>query len=193
MGERRARCLRGEDGMTLVEVLIAALLMAVGVIAMISVFDSSRGLVTTSEKNDVVAHEGEAEMERLLARDYRSIALTTTPSHSSSSTDPDYYVQPDGTYQWDQSTSPRPADPVVVDGTHGAVAHISTWNDGQSRLSGSIYRYVTWIDDPNIAGTQDTKRVTVVVTVNNTDTGAAAGQLKKPVLLSSVVIDPAAQ
>ena len=177
--------------MTLVEVLIAATLMAVGVIAMVGVFDSSRGLVTTSEKNDVTAHQGEAALERVLALDYKGIALTTTPSHSSSSTDPDYYVQPDGTYQWDQSTSPRPADPVVVDGTHGAVAHISTWNDGQSRLSGSIYRYVTWVDDPNIPGTQDAKRVTIAVTVNNTDTGGT-GQLKKPVIVSSVVIDPAA-
>src|SRR5205807_9697328 len=176
----------------LVEVLIAALLMAVGVIAMISVFDSSRGLVTTSEKNDVVAHQGEAEMERLLARDYASIALSTAPAHSTTSTDPDYYVQPDGTYQWDQSPSPKPADPLVVDGTHGAVTHVSTWNDGQSRLSGSIYRYVTWIDDPNIPGAADAKRVTVAVTVNNTDSGPT-GQLKKPVLVSSVVIDPAAQ
>ena len=191
MGERPGRSLRREDGMTLVEVLIAALLMAVGVIAMISVFDSSRGLVTTSEKNDVTAHQGEAALERVLALDYKGIALTTTPSHSTTSTDPDYYVQSGGTYQWDQSGSAQPADPLVVDGTGGAVVHVSTWSDGQSRLSGSVYRYVTWVDDPNVPGTQDAKRVTIAVTANNTYTGGT-GQLKKPVLVSSVVIDPAA-
>ena len=177
--------------MTLVEVLIAATLMAVGVIAMISVFDSSRGLVTTSEKSDVTAHQAEAALERVLAVDYQGIGLTAAPSHATTSTDPDYYVQPGGGYQWDQSESPKPADPLVVDGTNGAVNHVSTWSDGQSRLSGSIYRYVTWIDDPDISGTQDAKRVTIAVTVNNTATGGA-GELKKPVLVSSVVIDPSA-
>src|SRR2546421_9250414 len=138
MVERLLRTRLGrEEGMTLVEVLIAAVLMAIGVIAMISVFDSSRGLVTTSEKNDVSAHQGEAALERVLALDYKSIALTTAPSHSATSTDPEYYVQSGGTYQWDQSGSPQPADPLVVDGTDGAVAHVSTWSDGQSRLSGS--------------------------------------------------------
>jgi len=192
MAERMLRARVGrEEGMTLVEVLVAAALMAVGVIAMISVFDSSRGLVTTREKNDVTAHQGEAALERVLARDYKSIALTAAPSHSTTSTDPDYYAQSGGTYQWDQSGSPQPADPLVVDGANGAVAHVSTWSDGQSRLSGSIYRYVTWVDDPNVPGTQDAKRVTIAVTVNNTDT-SGPGQLKKPVLVSSVVIDPAA-
>src|SRR5437764_1806061 len=117
MGERPGRSLRWEDGITLVEVLVAAALMAVGVIAMISVFDSSRGLVTTSEKSDVTAHQGEAALERVLALDYQGIGLTATPSHATTSTDPDYYVQPGGGYQWDQSESPKPADPLVVDGT----------------------------------------------------------------------------
>ena len=94
-----------------------------------------------------------------------------------------------GLYEWGEET--QPADPLVVDGTGGAVVHVSTWSDGQSRLSGSIYRYVTWVDDPNIPGTEDAKRVTIAVTANNTDAGGT-GQLKKPVLVSSVVIDPSA-
>jgi hypothetical protein len=77
---------------------------------------------------------------------------------------------------------------MVVDSADGALVHVSSWNDGQSRLSGSIYRYVTWIDDPHIAGPHDAKRITIAVTVDN----ASAHSFKKPVLVSSIAIDPKA-
>src|SRR2546427_13289396 len=98
MAERLWRRFRSEDGMTLIERLVAAVLMAVGVLALFTVFDSSRNLVTTSEKNDVAAHQGEAEIERILALDYSTIALTAAPAHSASTSDPDFYVQPSGAY-----------------------------------------------------------------------------------------------
>jgi Flp pilus assembly pilin Flp len=183
------RLLRDERGLTVVEVMVAAVLMVVGVIAMLTTFDGSRDLVTTSEKSGIAAHRGQLEVEKALSLDYKNIALTSTPAHSGSSSSPDYYANSDGTYQWDQSASPKPADPMVVDSTDGALVHVSTWNDGQSRLSGSIYRYVTWIDDPHVPGAQNAKRITVAVTVDNARSG---GALNKPVLVSSVAFDPKA-
>jgi hypothetical protein len=174
--------------MTVIEILVAASLMVVGVIAMLTTFDGSRDLVSTSEKNGIAAHRGQLEVEKALSLSYKNIALTSTPGHSGSSSSPDYYTNSDGTYQWDQAAAPKPADTVVVDTTNGAIAHVSTWNDGQSRLSGSIYRYVTWIDDPNVAGTQNAKRITVAVTVDQ----IATHGFKKPVLVSSIAIDPKA-
>jgi prepilin-type N-terminal cleavage/methylation domain-containing protein len=192
MAERLRRRLAREDGMTLIELLVAAVLMAVGIVSLFGVFDGSRALVTTSEKSDVAAHQGEADLEAILRMDYKTVALPSAAVHSGTTTNPDWYVQGNGTYRWDQSTTaPKPPDPQVVDAANAALTHLSTWSDGQSRLSGSIYRYVTWIDDPNVAGTQDAKRVTIVVTVNNTGPGAS-GALKKPVIVSSVVIDPKA-
>src|SRR3954453_20321138 len=120
MAERVLRRLRSsQDGFTLIELLVAAMLMAVGVLALFTVFDSSRHLVTTSEKNDVAAHQGEAEIERILALDYSAIAHTTAPSHAAASTDPDFYIQASGTSQWDQGATPKPADPMLVDPTAG--------------------------------------------------------------------------
>jgi Flp pilus assembly pilin Flp len=177
-----------ERGITVVEVMVAAVLMVVGVIAMLTTFDGSRDLVTTSEKNGIAAHRGQLEVEKALSLDYRNIALTSAPGHSGSSSSPDYYANSDGTYQWDQSGSPKPADSMVVDATGGAIVHVSSWNDGQSRLSGSIYRYVTWIDDPHVPGAQNAKRITVAVTVDNV---GVAGS-KKPVLVSSIAFDPEA-
>ena len=188
---RRLR--RDEGGMTLIELLIAAAVMAVGVIALMGTFDGSRQLVGTSEKNDVAAHQGETELERILAMDYKNVALTAAPSHSGSQTNPDSYVNADGTYQWDQSASPKPAENLWVDATNGSIGHVKSWNDGQSRLSGSIYDYVTLVPDPAAtdpnnadAKKHPAKRVTIAVTVNN---NGPAG-LKKPVIVSAIVIDP---
>src|SRR5436853_5414044 len=111
------RLLRDERGITVVEVMVAAVLLAVGVVATITTFDGSRDLVTTSEKNGIAAHRGQLEVEKALSLDYKNIALTSTPGHSGSSSSPDYYASSDGTYQWDQSSSPKPADPMVVDAT----------------------------------------------------------------------------
>src|SRR3954447_19543363 len=128
------RLRRGEEGMTLIELLVAAVLVAVGVLALFSVLDGSRHLVTTSEKNDVAAHQGEAEIERILALDYSAIALTTAPAHAAASTDPDLYSPASRPDQGAQDAPPKPADPMVVDPTAGTLTHISTWSDGQNRL-----------------------------------------------------------
>jgi prepilin-type N-terminal cleavage/methylation domain-containing protein len=177
-----------ERGMTIIEVTVALALMAVGVLALMTTFNGSRDLVSSGERSGIAAHQGELEIEKALSLDYAKIALPTIPSHSASSTSPDFYVNGGGTYQWDQSASPQPADPLVADAANGSLVHVSAWSDGQSRLNGSVYRYVTWIDDPQIAGTHDAKRITIAVTVN---TGGANG-LKNPVLVSTIAIDPTA-
>jgi prepilin-type N-terminal cleavage/methylation domain-containing protein len=177
-----SRALRDERGFTLIELLVTMVVTAVGVIAVISTFDYSRNLVTQSEMNSVASHYAEAAVEKLQARDFTVLALTSNLTPSTDPATPDYYVQPGGaSYQWDQgSTGPR-IDPLVVDAAQGVVQHISTWTDPQSRLSGSIYRYVT-----SVNGTSgQAKRVSVAVTVNG-------GGLKKPVLISSVITNPKA-
>src|SRR4051794_21882688 len=108
-----------ERGMTIVEVMVALALMAVGVLALMTTFDGSRHLVSTGEKSGIAAHQGELEIEKALSLDYDAIALTSVPSHSASSTDPDFYVSSSGTYQWDQSASPEPADPLLADASNG--------------------------------------------------------------------------
>ncbi len=178
-GRLRSRA-ADEGGFTLIEVLITALLLAVGVVLLITTFDYSRRLVTTSEAVEVAAHRGQAEVERLLALPYQGLALPAAPAHSSDTNHPDYYVT-GSSYQWNQGTTGPQSEPLVIDAANAGVTHTSTWNDGQSRLSGSVYRYVTAVAGTNGKG----KRITVVVTVDQTD-------LKKPVLISSITTDAAA-
>jgi prepilin-type N-terminal cleavage/methylation domain-containing protein len=180
---RRPGGLARERGFTLIELLVAMTLVAVGAMALITTFDSSRSIVTTAERNEAAAHRAEQEMERILSLDYAAIALTSAPPSSGDPASPNYYVQPGNRYQWDQgATGPKTDDLVISVG--GSLGGPTTWTDGQSRLSGSIHRFVTWVDDPCCAGTQDAKRVTVAVTVNG------PGGPAKPVLISSLVTDP---
>jgi hypothetical protein len=174
--------------MSIIEVMVALALMSVGVLALMTTFDGSRDLVSTGERSGIAAHQGELEIEKALSLGYAAIALPSTPAHSASSSSPDYYVNSSGTYQWDQASTPAPADPLVTDAANGGLTHVSAWSDGQSRLSGSVYRYVTWIDDPQIPGTHDAKRLTIAVTVS----GGGPKALKNPVLVSTIAIDPAA-
>jgi len=181
------RLVREESGFTLLELMIAALVLSIGIIAIVGVFDSSRRLTTVAEKKEVAAHHAEAELERIQALPFSAVALTSTPAHSTDSTNPDYYVSSGSpsSYQWDQGNTGPKSDQLVADSTNGQITHLSNWTDGQSRLSGSIYRYVTAVNDPCCPGSGYARRATIAVTVNG------AG-LTKPVLISSIVVDPKA-
>jgi Tfp pilus assembly protein PilV len=181
--ERIRQRLRAEGGFTLVEVMIATLLTAIGTMALVTGFDSSREMVNLAERNEAATHQAEKELERIMAMDYSAVALTATPTASSNKNNPAYYVN-GGNYTWDQDASPR-TEALVVDAVNGQIEPIETWSDG--RLSGEIHVFTTHVYDQNLqqAGTDqpDARRVTVAVTVNG------EGGPEKPVLNSSIAFD----
>ena len=169
---------RAEDGFTLIEVLITCMLLAVAVVALVGTFDFSRDLTSTAEANEVAAHKAEAAIEKTMSLPFSALALSSMPGGSGDPENPNYYVN-GSSYQWNQGSSGSQSEPLVVNTTGGQVApQVQSWTDGQSRLSGSIYLYVT-----EVAGTNGrARRVTVAVTVNGT-------RLRKPVLISSIKAD----
>ena len=182
LSELRER-LGSESGFSLIELVVAATVGVIALLAVISVFDSSRNLITKAEQIEVATHVGEQELERVVSMDYAAVASATLPAHASDEFDPRYYVTTSGTkYQWDPSDSTRVEDFVPATGT---LAPCSNWNDGASRLSGETCRFVTSIYDPNLVQTPtdkaDAKRVTVAVSV--------AGNKTKPITLTSIVWD----
>jgi type II secretory pathway pseudopilin PulG len=176
----RAADLRSEGGFTLVEVMAAALVLVLGLLSVVASIDSSRDLVTTAERKEAAAHIGEREIESIRSLPYPSIALDAAPSSSSSENDPRFYVTSASppTYRWNQSDTPPSYEEFVTGG--GLSSAPTPWQDG--RLSGSLHRFVTWVQDP-CCGSQAYKRVTVAVTLNG------PGYPKKPTVLSSIVRD----
>lgn len=154
---------RDERGFSLIEVVFAATVCLVGLMAVISTFDSSRRLVSASERTEVVSQRAERAIEQAISRPYAEIGLqaTSAPAHS---TDPDHpnnrIATGGGSYQW--STSPSQYSALVMSGT---LEHSSSWSDDASRLSGNVYRYITYYDDPSLPGTDNGRRVSIAVTV----------------------------
>jgi Tfp pilus assembly protein PilV len=171
----RAEKTRGEDGMMMIEVLIAALILTVGILGLIGAFDSARKLNLLSERRTLSAHRAQLEIERLQSIPYKHLAMVSTPAHSSETTNPDYYVNysspvkctSTNCYAWN-TRSTGEEESLVIAGkeclsttlateTCGVVATSPTgrkctevlgaceWTDGN--VSGKVYAFVTWHTD----------------------------------------------
>ena len=188
--------------------MIAALILAGAVLGTVASLDSSRRLTTTAESEAVAATVGERELERVSALPYAQQAMAATPATSGVPTNPGYYVQTTASascpasanpvappcYQWDQTgaASALNTEPLVIDAANAdPTANPQTWSapapNGGGRLSGSVYRYVTWAHDTSCTtgtcnATAGYKRLTVAVTVNNS-------RLTHPVVESILVGD----
>ena len=195
-----------QDGFTVVEVLMAVLVLTVGMIAVIGAFDPARKLGTQAELRQVASAAAEQELQRVQSLPWSKVAMKSEPAVTGAAApNPTHYIsnspcaQTTGPttlhcYQWDW-TGGMPAEGIVVDTTNGdPTANPTNWtttvstSNGAIRLRGSTYRYVTWATDQECTasacgGSGDYKRVTAIVTVNN---------LRSPVELSSLVTNPAA-
>jgi prepilin-type N-terminal cleavage/methylation domain-containing protein len=184
---RGRRTPSGEDGFTLFELLIAITVIAVGLIALVSSFDHSRDLVSTAEKTEAATHQAERELERILALPYASVAHTAAPANDPDPTSPAFYVT-GGNYQWDQGSTGPQTSQLVADAAGSLGGTPTAWEDSENRIEGEVHRFITWTGDmcATCAGVQRAKRVTVAVTVGGDR------PLSKPVLLSTIKIDPTA-
>jgi prepilin-type N-terminal cleavage/methylation domain-containing protein len=84
--------LRGESGMTLIEVLVAMAILTIGIVSLLSAFEGARKLTLVAERRASIAHLAQRELERLQSVPYSELAMVSAPSRSSEETNPDYYV-----------------------------------------------------------------------------------------------------
>jgi prepilin-type N-terminal cleavage/methylation domain-containing protein len=199
--------LAGQQGFTLVEVLVAILILATGMIAAFGVFSSSKRASIVSQRHEVAVHQAQREIEQIRAYKYSEVALDSTPTCGAPST-PDCPANPKHPNQRLQTGSKlrvKPAgcggggtqpcdEDIVVDASNGKVkpGPDEFWvGSGGSAIRGHVYRYVTWRDENCPAslcsGNQDTKRITVAVTIEAANNIAG---LTNPVWVSSIVTDP---
>lgn len=183
---RRPGSVRDEEGFTLIEVLVASVILVVALFALLSTFDYARTETAGSERSAQAVRAAEQELDRLLAVPYSSLA------QNSSATSPATCIQRSSI-----AVSYAPGTSVAVAG--GAVAPTRTWSVTRigttTAVRGCVYDYVTWVDDPNCSdancpGTQDYKRLTVAVSVTDSKGAALPGGPTKPVVVSAVKANP---
>lgn len=168
--------------MTLVEVLVAAIVLVLGSLATMAMVDAAHHQTFRAEQSQVVSDRLQLEMEAAKRIDYSKIALTSTPSPSSNPENPNNRVTNHGTYSTfalnRNGTREAPLVANGTDGTTGGVIAAGPTPFTSGDVKGDIYRYVTWIDDlscpENLCpGFKDLKRITIVIWANATAAGGA--------------------
>ena len=171
-----------EAGMTLVEVVVAMLLLVIGGLAVVMVVNAGTRSSFRAEQRQIVVNRMEQELEQIKQLPFEEIALQSVPTHVSDPTDPNSRVS--GT-QYDLGEGTMAS--MVYDGSSlqggGSVAggQVATgpadFTTGD--VTGQLHRYVVWVNDPTCSevlcpGSQDLKRVVVAVRLDDTAVGGDA-------------------
>lgn len=190
-----------EDGFTIVEVLVAALILVVGAIATFGVLASATIDNQRAKATQIALNEAQQEMEILRSLPDEELALTSTPPHSSDEGNPDYRVG-SGNGKFSVKRGPPPAEPkelVVLKGVRypddrieKAAVDPGPTGFTSGDVSGDVYRYVVWRNDPSCSaeicpGEQDYKQVIVAVKLDPKGNGGSPGGY---VEVQSNFIDP---
>jgi len=153
----RRRLGRDEEGFTLVELMGSLTLLAFGFIALATASSTGSRLLAQGKQRQAATEVASRQVEHIRNIPYDNVALSSTPAHSADPDNPDYWVSGDG-YDHDENAT---YETLVTDTSDGHIEHVEDVTVGSTLLR--AYHYVTWVDDPDVTGTEDYKRVTVVV------------------------------
>jgi hypothetical protein len=171
--------LRDERGMTVVEVVVAALILTMGALGVLTIGDAATRNTFRAEQSQVVVNRLQAELEHIRQLPFSEVALTSPPPISSDPDNPGNRVT--GTQFALGSGGTDPAPLATNGGTSpgGATIRRGVIEPGpepfqSGDVKGQIYRYVVYPGLPaNCAdcSADDLKRVVVAVTLDTTGSG----------------------
>lgn len=167
-GSTPARPEHDEAGFTLIELVVA-----LGLIAVVAVgFTVSAALgfrtVAIAKQRTTASELAAKRLENLRNIEYERIAINrsflepTDPvlAHSADATHPNHFISGDGA-SYDVSGS-GDYEPLIIDDVDGKIDYVDDPLQIGSTVM-EVYQYATWVDDPSIAGTENYKRITVVI------------------------------
>jgi type II secretory pathway pseudopilin PulG len=200
--------------MTMVELLVAMLVLGTGLVPTVAAFVSARNASILAQRQEVAIAQAQREMERLRAFGYDGLGLTAEPSVADRLTN-----SPNATGYFNDSNTTAGSTFTVSTAVPGPTEHLvlpdsqavdeagnplgrvspgpSSFVDSTSGVSGRVYRFVTWRDETcgaNVVGAlicpgyQNTKRLLVAVTID----AKGRGGLTRPVWITSIVTNPQA-
>lgn len=197
-----------EAGFTLIEVLVAAVILALGALAVFGTLSAATRNAQRAQATQVALDKAQEEMEKLHALSYSELALTRTPEHVADTLNPNYRIS-----GRDFAVKREPVSELsemVVNGgplrgsetgIEGGVVVPGPLNFEDGNVSGQIYRYILWRNDPSCPesevgtedfcpGDQDYKQLVVAVKLNSPVSQKAETNY---VEVQSQVVNPEAQ
>lgn len=113
-------------------------------------------MLTQSRQRQAASETANRQLEHLRNIPFDQVALPSFLLHNADPAHPDHFVSGDGLgYDHDRDGT---HESLVIDGA-GQVAHLEPFTVGTTILD--VYHYVTWVDDPDVPGVQDYKRLTI--------------------------------
>lgn len=169
-----------EAGMSLIELVVALTLLAIVMTALVGTIGVSFKSVQLARARQVAEAAANKRLEELRDVDYPQLALATLPTHNPSANNPDHFVT-GSTYDYSGEGSSEQM--IVETDPAGPVVHI----ESPVTVGGTVvnvYQYVTWVDQPEILGSQNLKRITVVVEYHSVAIPGTAHLLRESVLFT---------
>jgi type II secretory pathway pseudopilin PulG len=187
---------RGEEGMTIVEVMVAGLILVVGALGVLGIVDAATRNTYRAEQSQVVANVLQGEMEKLRQLPYAELALEDLPVHSNDPNHPDSRVS--NTTYFFAGRNGTGLKPLVYNGgvnegepiEGGKIDPSEPFQVGN--VKGTVYRYVVWDTCPAglCADGRHLKRVIVSVSLAPTASGGADRRYQE---VQSQIVDPEAE
>ena len=173
---------RGETGMTIVELMVAISVIAIIMSGLALSIGISYKSVALARSRQVAESSANKRLEELRDVDYADMSVSNVPTitHNTDPDNPDYFVSAD-TLNYDVTGTGQ--NEPLIKATDG-ITHVETpVTIGTTVVD--IYQYVTWVDDPNIAGTQNLKRLSVVVKYSTVPLVGGSKLLRESVILTN--------
>lgn len=184
-----ARLGAGEDGLTVVEVVVAGLILTIGGLGVLGMVDASTRNTFRAEQSQTVANVMQREMETIKELPYEEIALTTLPSQESGENNPNSRIEGTAFHTNRNGTGLKP---LVSGGSVVAGPESFQVED----VKGSIYRYVVWdecrnhLEEDLCTDGELLKRAIVAVKL---DTTASGGSERRYQEVQGQIVDPEAE
>lgn len=164
----------GEAGVTIVEVIVATVVLALGAMATFGILGAATKNTQRAKATQVALNQAQKEIEVMRSLSNDQLAMTATPPNSSNPLDPNYRVT-NGTFALIRQPPSSYANLVVNGGSlygggfvEGGIVSPGPTAFSSGDVTGSIYRYIVWRDDTRCPaatcpGTQDYKQIVVAV------------------------------
>lgn len=160
--------------MALTELVAALTILAIGVLGLAAAMGGGFRQIALGRQRQSAAEIGSGRIEHLRNLPYANVAVSSDVIHNTDPEHPDYFVRDaDNTFDYSGKGT---FEPLIEDLTNGQVTHFeSPVVVGSTTMT--VYQYVTWVDVPDIAGTQNYRRVTVVVQYDAPAVGSAKSRM----------------
>jgi hypothetical protein len=184
--------------MTIIEVVVAAMVLALGAAATFGVLTSATKNTQRAKAAQIALNRAQLEMETLRSLEDDQLAMTSAPPHSNNRLSPNYRVF-NGNFALIREPPSSYAPMVFNNGSlygggviEGGVVSPGPTPFTSGDVSGKVYRYIVWRDDATCPaatcpGLQDYKEIVVAVKLDTP--GNQAGE-RGYVEVTSDFIDP---